>query len=71
MVLHKDQIESISLARITRGQQLLEQGVNIVENENGSFAVPSLTRNTVYEVTLLEQRWVCDCPDFQYREVVS
>jgi hypothetical protein len=54
---------------MTRGLQLLEQGGKIVENENGSFAVPSLTRNIVYEDTLVEQTWVCSCPDFLYREV--
>lgn len=58
-----------SLSRMTRGLQLLEQGIKIVENENGSFSVPSLTRNIVYEVTLLQERWVCNCPDFQFREV--
>jgi DNA-directed RNA polymerase subunit RPC12/RpoP len=52
-----------------RGQQLLEQGIKIVVNENGSFAVSSLTRNVIYEVTLLEQTWVCTCPDFEFREV--
>lgn len=52
-----------------RGLQLLEQGVKIVENENGSFAVPSLTRNISYEVTLLQETWVCTCPDFEFREV--
>jgi len=55
-----------SLSRMTRGLQLLEQGVQIVENENGSFSVPSLTRKVIYDVTLLEQRWVCSCPDFHY-----
>ncbi len=29
-----------SLTRMTRGSQLLEQGIKIAENENGSFAVP-------------------------------
>ena len=66
---YKEQTNTISLSRMTRGLQLLEQGVQIVENENGSFTVPSLTRNTVYEVTLLQETWVCSCPDFQYREV--
>jgi hypothetical protein len=34
------------------------------------FHLPySLTRNTIYDVTLLEQTWVCSCPDFQFREV--
>jgi transposase-like protein len=69
MVLQNNEIGAISLSRMTRGLQLLEQGVKIVENENGSFSVPSLTRNIIYEVTLLEQTWVCSCPDFQYREV--
>ncbi len=68
-MLQNNEIGAISLTRMTRGLQLLEQGVKIVENENGSFAVPSLTRNIVYEVTLVEQTWVCNCPDFLYREV--
>jgi putative transposase len=65
----ENKIGAISLSRMTRGLQLLEQGIKIVENENGSFCVPSLTRNIIYEVTLLEQTWVCNCPDFQFREV--
>ena len=69
MVLHNKEIGAISLSRMTRGLQLLEQGVKIVENENGSFSVPSLTRNITYEVTLLQETWVCSCPDFQFREV--
>jgi hypothetical protein len=54
---------AISQSRMTRELQLLEQGVKIVENENGSFAVPSRTRNIVYEVTLLQETWVYSCPD--------
>ena len=54
MVLQQDQKSgAISLARMTRGLQLLEQGVKIVEIQNGSFPVPSLTRNIVYEFTTL------------------
>ena len=68
MVVHKNQIGAISESRMMRGQQLFEQGIKIVENEKGSFAVPSLTRNGIYEVTL-EQTWVCTCPDFEFREV--
>jgi hypothetical protein len=37
-----NQINNNSLTRMTRGLELLEQGVKIVENENGSFNVPSL-----------------------------
>jgi transposase-like protein len=54
---------------MTRGIDLLERGVKITEQQDGSFAVPSLTRNNVYEVILLKSIWVCDCPDFQFREV--
>lgn len=69
-MLHQDQKSgAISQVRMMRGLQLLEQGVKIVENENGSFSVPSLTRNVIYEVTLLQETWVCTCPDFEFREV--
>lgn len=69
MVLHNSESNNISQTRVMRGLDLLEQGVQIKELENGSFAVPSLTRNIVYEVTLLDDTWVCTCPDFEYREV--
>jgi len=58
-----------SEARMTRGLQILESGKTIVENADGSFAVPSQTSNATYEVRLLGQTWVCNCPDFQYRPV--
>lgn len=57
-----------SETRMTRGIELLERGVKITEQQDGSFAVPSLTRNSIYEVILLKSVWVCDCPDFQFRE---
>ncbi|MGD1837370.1 MAG: IS1/IS1595 family N-terminal zinc-binding domain-containing protein, partial [Nitrososphaeraceae archaeon] len=66
-----NKIDSISETRMMRGQQLLEKGVKISEKENGSFSVPSLTRNTIYEVTLLDNTWVCTCPDFEYRDEVE
>lgn len=56
-------------ARMKRGLELLEKGTNISENQDGSFAVPSLTSASVYEVRLIERVWVCTCPDFEYREV--
>ncbi|MFY3739817.1 MAG: transposase-like protein [Candidatus Nitrosomirales archaeon] len=44
----------------------------IVENNDGSFAVPSQTNNNiVYEVRLIETTWVCSCPDFENREIES
>lgn len=59
-----------SEARMKRGLELLESsGKRIKENEDGSFAVPSQTSSTVYEVRLLGQTWTCTCPDFQYRQV--
>jgi hypothetical protein len=47
MVLQNNEIGAFSLARMARGLQLLEQGIKIVENENGSFSVPSLTRKVI------------------------
>jgi hypothetical protein len=52
-----------------RGLELLEKGAKIAESNDGSFAVPSLTRDIVYEVRLIESVWVCSCPDFEYREI--
>src|SRR2546422_6245975 len=60
--------DNTSEARMTRGLQILE-GKQIAENEDGSFAVPSQTSQTTYEVRLLGQTWACTCPDFQYRQV--
>ncbi len=51
-----------------RGLQILESKT-IKENKDGSFAVPSQTSSTTYEVRLLGQTWVCNCPDFQYRQI--
>lgn len=57
-----------SEARMTRGLQILE-GKQIVENEDGSFAVPSQTSKNIYEVRLLGQAWACTCPDFEFRHI--
>jgi transposase-like protein len=53
---------------MTRGLQILE-GKQIVENEDGSFAVPSQTSKSIYEVRLLGQAWACTCPDFEFRHI--
>lgn len=50
------------------GLELLEKGIKISENEDGSFAVPSLTNPSIYEVRLIESIWVCSCPDFENRQ---
>lgn len=56
--------------RMKRGLALLESnGKSIVENEDGSFSVPSQTHGNSYEVRLISERWVCTCPDFEYRAV--
>ncbi|MFL6309790.1 MAG: transposase, partial [Nitrososphaera sp.] len=57
-------------ARMTRGLALLENnGKSIIENADGSFAVPSQTNDIIYEVTLLGDRFVCTCPDFEYGKI--
>jgi putative transposase len=55
--------------RMKRGLEIIESGKQIIENEDGSFSVPSQTSNSVYEVRLIGQQYVCTCPDFEYREV--
>jgi transposase-like protein len=50
-----------------RGAAIAEK-TTITEQADGSFAVPSQTREGVsYQVKILGQTWVCSCPDFQYR----
>lgn len=40
----------------------------IVENNDGSFNVPSQSRQGIsYEVRLIGEMWVCNCPDFENR----
>jgi putative transposase len=40
----------------------------IAENQDGSFSVPSQSREGLtYEVRLLGTSWVCSCPDFETR----
>lgn len=56
--------------RMQRGLEIIESGKLIVENEDGSFSVPSQTSKAAYEVSLIGgQTWACTCPDFEYREV--
>jgi putative transposase len=57
--------------RMMRGMEMLQNGKTISENEDGSFSVPSQTHvNKFYEVSLFgSERFVCNCPDFQYRHI--
>jgi len=52
---------------MTRGLEL-SKTATIAEMEDGSFTVPSQTSNGVsYEVRVIGQAWVCNCPDFETR----
>jgi transposase-like protein len=56
-----------SEARIVRGHEIAKSNV-IVENEDGSFSVPSQSQtDVVYQVKVLGEVWVCSCPDFENR----
>src|SRR5438105_8797060 len=55
--------------RMKRGLEIFESGKRIKENQDGSFSVPSQTSDSAYEVRLIGERYVCTCPDFEYREV--
>lgn len=44
---YKDRTSNNPLIRMTRELQLREQDIKIVENENGSFCILSLTKNPV------------------------
>jgi transposase-like protein len=46
----------------------IAKSATITENEDGSFSVPSQSREGVfYTVKTFNAEWVCDCPDFQNR----
>jgi len=54
------------------------RGMNILQSncisrlEDGSFVVPSLIRkDTIYEVRLIGERFVCTCPDYETRSYVE
>ena len=57
--------------RMKRGMDMLQNGKTVTENDDGSFSVPSQTHaNKFYEVCLFGgERFVCNCPDFQYRHI--
>jgi len=66
------QDNTYSDARMKRGLALLESnGKSILENADGSFAVPSQTSDKTYEVRLVGagDGYVCTCPDFEHREI--
>jgi transposase-like protein len=52
---------------MTRGMEIAEKS-SISENADGSFSVPSQTREGLsYTVKVFGEVWVCDCPDFENR----
>ncbi|MBI2184126.1 MAG: DDE-type integrase/transposase/recombinase [Thaumarchaeota archaeon] len=56
--------------RMTRAISILENN-SITESKDGSFTVPSQSNSELsYRVELLRDKWVCSCPDFQFRGVI-
>jgi len=51
---------------MARGMLIAKKNV-VSENEDGSFTVPSQTRDATYQVKILGGVWVCSCPDFETR----
>jgi hypothetical protein len=57
--------------RKNNGLIILQQG-NIISNGENSYTVASQTfAGKQYTVELLENVWVCSCPDFEYRKIES
>jgi putative transposase len=57
--------------RKNNGLIILQQG-NIIANGENSYIVKSQTfAGKQYAVELLENVWVCSCPDFEYRKIES
>jgi putative transposase len=73
-MIQKQLPDNKSDTRMMRGLELLQNnGKSITENADGSFTVPSRTSEKTYEVRLLGAdnggRYVCTCPDFEYRNI--
>jgi putative transposase len=57
--------------RKNNGMIILQQG-NIISNGENNYIVKSQTfAEKEYTVELLENVWVCSCPDFEYRKIES
>jgi transposase-like protein len=57
--------------RKNNGEIILQQG-NIIANGDNSYIVKSQTFvGKQYTIELLENVWVCSCPDFEYRKIES
>src|SRR5688500_5976359 len=61
--------QSVVEIRMKRGQEILNKGATITKMDNNSYTINSLSSNSIYEINNFENRFVCSCPDFQYREV--
>lgn len=60
-----------SETRMMRGMEIKDKMI-IAEKEDGAFSVPSQTEKSVYyDVRVIENKWVCSCPDFTLRKVES
>jgi hypothetical protein len=61
--------QSLIEIRMKRGQEILNKGASITKINDNSYTINSLSSSSIYEINNLENRYVCSCPDFQYREV--
>jgi len=60
------------LSREEKGKMIAEQENAIVKQGERFFRVASQSRDMMYDVVKKENgSWLCSCPDFQYRSVVS
>jgi hypothetical protein len=55
------------LSRKQRGDMIASE--DIVQINPTSFFVRSQSGTSGYAVTMVGQRWSCDCPDHKYRQI--
>jgi putative transposase len=56
--------------RLLQGHQMIEDGISPKQIDRDRFEMPSASRNITYIVSKYYSRWVCTCPDHQFRHVI-
>jgi len=55
--------------RILRGARMIEEGKTPIKIAEDRFEISSQTNGNVYTVSRYANKWVCNCPDFEFRHV--
>jgi len=60
-------LQELEKQREERGLEIVNKNSQIVKADDSSYQVLSQSGNGAYLVSLTEEGWVCECPDFKFR----